>query len=266
MRRRQPAVADTNAVRFEAPKTEAVLSSRRRKHRRCEREVQVGSHRARFNLEARPRRVVNQYGVPRQQRGTSRQRPPSEPCSTYLRSLGTEERRPRRSISWPPTGWVRPRWAPLDQRHAALSHQRQRNGVPAAVSPTEPSLRRGGLPSRPPASGDTGTPSGPVACGGVVVELLPVLGPIQRGSLPASRHHTAAAPTLSFSRRDPSIHIRVSPVAQDFCGSVRLSSGVNLDLPLEAAKPRSLDLFLLFPRPQEGAFPQPLGEPGASSP
>ena len=41
--------ADDNAVRFEASKTEASLFSRRQKHRRCEREVRVGTHQARFN-------------------------------------------------------------------------------------------------------------------------------------------------------------------------------------------------------------------------
>ena len=87
--------ADNNAVRFEETKTEAILFSNRRRHRKCRREVRVGStHRARFageatrwlgiwldaslNLEenrrrrigktrqaeAKLRRIVNQYGVP----------------------------------------------------------------------------------------------------------------------------------------------------------------------------------------------------------
>ena len=40
--------ADDNAVRFEASKTEATLFSKKRKYRRCEREIRVGTHRARF--------------------------------------------------------------------------------------------------------------------------------------------------------------------------------------------------------------------------
>ena len=87
--------ADSNAVRFEESKTEAILFSNRRRHRQCRREIRVGStHRVRFageatrwlgiwldaslNLEenrrrrigktrqaeAKLRRIVNQYGVP----------------------------------------------------------------------------------------------------------------------------------------------------------------------------------------------------------
>ena len=86
--------ADDNAVRFEVSKTEAILFSKRRKHRRREREIRVGTRRVRFNpgatrwlgiwldstlnltenrkrrigktrqAEARLRRIVNQYGVP----------------------------------------------------------------------------------------------------------------------------------------------------------------------------------------------------------
>ena len=87
--------ADSNAVRFEESKTEAVLFSNRRRHRQCRREIRVGdTHRVRFagkatrwlgiwldaslNLEenrrrrigktrqaeAKLRRIVNQYGVP----------------------------------------------------------------------------------------------------------------------------------------------------------------------------------------------------------
>ena len=86
--------ADENVVRFEASKTETILFSKRRKHKRCRREIQMGPHRARPNpgatrwlgiwldasfklaenrkrrigkkrqAEARLRRVVNQYGVP----------------------------------------------------------------------------------------------------------------------------------------------------------------------------------------------------------
>ena len=39
-------------MRFEASETEAILFSRRQKHRQCKREIRVGGHRARFNLEA----------------------------------------------------------------------------------------------------------------------------------------------------------------------------------------------------------------------
>ena len=87
--------AGDNSVRFEESKTEAILFSKRRKHKRCRREIRVGaSHRFRFNpestrwlgiwldaslslaenrrrrigktrqVEARLRRIVNQYGVP----------------------------------------------------------------------------------------------------------------------------------------------------------------------------------------------------------
>ena len=87
--------ADDNAARFEESKTEAILFSKRRKHKRCRREVRVGNtHRVCFNpeatrwlgiwldaslnlaenrrrrigrtrqAEARLRRIVNQYGVP----------------------------------------------------------------------------------------------------------------------------------------------------------------------------------------------------------
>ena len=41
--------ADENTVRFEASKTEAILSSKGQKHKRCRREIQVGPHRVRFN-------------------------------------------------------------------------------------------------------------------------------------------------------------------------------------------------------------------------
>ena len=45
--------ADSNAVRFEESKTEAILFSKRRKHKRCRREIRVGaSHRVRFNPES----------------------------------------------------------------------------------------------------------------------------------------------------------------------------------------------------------------------
>ena len=44
--------ADNNAVRFEASKTEAVLFSKRRKHRRCKSDIRVGAHRVRFSPEA----------------------------------------------------------------------------------------------------------------------------------------------------------------------------------------------------------------------
>ena len=87
--------ADENTVRFEESKTEAILFSRRRKHKRCRRETWVGAtHRVRFNpestrwlgiwldaslslaenrrrrigktrqAEARLRRIVSQYSVP----------------------------------------------------------------------------------------------------------------------------------------------------------------------------------------------------------
>ena len=87
--------ADNNAVRFEETKTEAIPFSNQRKHRRCRREIRVGSmHWVRFaseatrwlgiwldaslNLEenrrrrigkthqaeAKLRRIVSQYGVP----------------------------------------------------------------------------------------------------------------------------------------------------------------------------------------------------------
>ena len=87
--------ADRNAVRLEESKTEAIHFSRRRNHKRCRREIRVGTtHRVRFNpaatrwlgiwldaslnlaenrrrkigktrqAEARLRRIVNQYGVP----------------------------------------------------------------------------------------------------------------------------------------------------------------------------------------------------------
>ena len=81
-------------MRFEKGKTEALLFSKRRKHKRCWREIRVGAHRVGFNpgttrwlgiwldaslnlaenrrwiigktrqAEARLRRIVNQYGVP----------------------------------------------------------------------------------------------------------------------------------------------------------------------------------------------------------
>ena len=45
--------AGDNAVRFEESKTEAILFSKRRKHKRCRREIRVGaSHRLRFNPES----------------------------------------------------------------------------------------------------------------------------------------------------------------------------------------------------------------------
>ena len=83
-----------NAVRFETTKTEAILFSRRRKHRRTQMGVRVGGQLYRFapeetrwlgiflgsaltlrenrrhrirkarQAEARPRRIVNRYGVP----------------------------------------------------------------------------------------------------------------------------------------------------------------------------------------------------------
>ena len=86
--------AGQNAVRFETTKTEAILSSRRRKHRGCQRSIRVGAQRVQFapgatqwlgiwlhstltlqkhrwrrigkarQAEARIRRIVNQYGVP----------------------------------------------------------------------------------------------------------------------------------------------------------------------------------------------------------
>ena len=86
--------ADGNAVRFETAKTEAILFSRRRKHRRCQRGIQVGEQMVHFAAEAtrwlgiwlgsaltlqenrrqrigrtrqagaRIRRIVNQYGIP----------------------------------------------------------------------------------------------------------------------------------------------------------------------------------------------------------
>ena len=40
--------ADSNAVRFETSKTEVVLISRKRKHRRCERAIRVGDQQVRF--------------------------------------------------------------------------------------------------------------------------------------------------------------------------------------------------------------------------
>ena len=87
--------AGNNAVRFEESKTEAILFSKRRRHKRCRREIRGGaSHRVRFNrestrwlgiwldaflslaengrrsigktrqAEARLRRIVIQYGEP----------------------------------------------------------------------------------------------------------------------------------------------------------------------------------------------------------
>ena len=83
-----------NAVRFETAKTEAILFSRRRRHRRTHRGVRVGEHTYRYSpeetrwlgiildsaltlrknrhhrigkarqAEARLRRIINQYGVP----------------------------------------------------------------------------------------------------------------------------------------------------------------------------------------------------------
>ena len=45
--------ADSNAVRFEESKSEAILFSNQRRHRRCRREIRVGdSHRVRFAGEA----------------------------------------------------------------------------------------------------------------------------------------------------------------------------------------------------------------------
>ena len=42
--------AGDNAARFEESKTEAILFSKRRKHKRCRRKIRVGaSHRVRFN-------------------------------------------------------------------------------------------------------------------------------------------------------------------------------------------------------------------------
>ena len=86
--------ARDNAVRCEESKTEAILFSKRRKHKRCRWEIRMGANRVRFNpestrwlgiwldaslnlaenrrrrigntrqVEARLRRIVNQYGVP----------------------------------------------------------------------------------------------------------------------------------------------------------------------------------------------------------
>ena len=86
--------ASCNAVRFETSKTEAVLFSKRRKHRRCDRDIRVGGQSIRVapaatrwlgiwldstlslaenqkrriaktrQAEARLRRIVNKYGVP----------------------------------------------------------------------------------------------------------------------------------------------------------------------------------------------------------
>ena len=45
--------AGDNAVRFEESKTEAILFSKRRRHKRCRREIRVRvSHRVRFNPES----------------------------------------------------------------------------------------------------------------------------------------------------------------------------------------------------------------------
>ena len=44
--------ANGNAVRFETAKTEAILFSRRRKHRRCQRGIQVGEQMVHFAPEA----------------------------------------------------------------------------------------------------------------------------------------------------------------------------------------------------------------------
>ena len=86
--------AESNAVQFETAKTEAILFSRKRKHRRCQRGIRVGDQTVRFapdatwwlgiwldsgltlqenrrrrigktrQAEARIRRIVSQYGVP----------------------------------------------------------------------------------------------------------------------------------------------------------------------------------------------------------
>ena len=48
-----PEMAEDNAVRLEDLKTETILFSKRRKHKRCRREIRVGaSHRVRFNSVA----------------------------------------------------------------------------------------------------------------------------------------------------------------------------------------------------------------------
>ena len=49
---------------LETAKTEAILFSRRRKHRRCQTPIRVGDQTVIFAPEARIRRIVNQYGVP----------------------------------------------------------------------------------------------------------------------------------------------------------------------------------------------------------
>ena len=86
--------AEDNAVRFETSKTEAILFSRKRKHRQCQRGIRVGDQMVRFapgatrwlgiwldsaltlqenrrrrigktrQAKAKIRRIINQYGVP----------------------------------------------------------------------------------------------------------------------------------------------------------------------------------------------------------
>lgn len=141
-------------MRFETSKTEAILFSRRRKHRRCKTGIRVGDQTVHFapeatrwleiwlnstltlaenrrrrigktrQEEARPRRIVNRYGAP-PAAARNLQLAIIQGTMLYASEFrGTAVRVSRGSTRGSSTGWAEPHSAPFGQPPLASSRLR----------------------------------------------------------------------------------------------------------------------------------------------